>query len=136
MSGTRREFLSAAGRLLIALPVGWSIGGVVAGCGSGSSATAAGCSNAGKLVTNGTSLVFTSSCDASHTHDFTLMTSELSAPAAAGVMRDTSIDTFDNHAHTVTLTQAELTMIEGGATVTKASTPTNGHEHTYMFRKA
>jgi hypothetical protein len=135
MSRSRREFLLAAGRLMIALPVGWSVAGAVAGCGSSSSASGS-CSNAGKLVTTGTSLVLTSSCDASHTHDFTLMTTELSAPAAAGVMRDTSIDTFDNHAHTVTLSQAELTMIEGGATVTKTTTPTNGHEHTYMFRKA
>jgi hypothetical protein len=132
MSGTRRQFLMAAGRVMIALPIGWSI----AGCGSSSSASGSACSNADKLVTMGTSLVFTSSCDSSHTHDFTLMTTELSAPAAAGVMRDTSIDPFDNHAHTVTLTQAELTTIEGGATVTKASTPTNGHQHTYMFRKA
>jgi hypothetical protein len=115
---------------LIALPAGWAI----AGCGS--SSAAGGCANAGKLATSGTTLVFTSSCDVSHTHDFTLMTTELSSPAAGGVMRDTSIDTFDNHSHMVTLTQAELTMIEGGATVTKASTPTNGHDHTYMFRKA
>lgn len=131
MKGSRREFLVAAGRLMIALPVGWSI----AGCGSSGSSGGA-CANAGKLATSGTSLVFTSSCDASHTHDFMLMTTELSAPAAGGVMRDTSIDTFDNHKHTVTLSEAELTMIEGGATVTKASTPTNGHDHTYMFRKA
>jgi hypothetical protein len=133
MKVSRREFLVAAGRLMIALPAGWAI----AGCGSSSSnATAGGCADAGKLASSGTSLVFTSSCDASHTHDFTLMTTELSAPAASGVMRDTSIDTFDNHKHTVTLTEAELAMIQGGATVTKASTPTNGHDHTYMFRKA
>jgi hypothetical protein len=131
MKASRRQFLVAAGRLMVALPVGWSI----AGCGS-SGSTAGGCANAGKLATSGTSLVFTSSCDSSHTHDFTLMTTELSAPAAGGVMRDTSIDTFDNHSHNVTLTQAELTMIEGGATVTKATTPTNGHEHTYSFKKA
>ena len=131
MSASRREFLFAAGRLMIVLPVGWSI----AGCGNGSS-TSGGCGNAGKLATSGSSLVFTSSCDASHTHDFTLMTTELSAPAATGIVRDTSIDTFDNHSHSVTLSQAELMMIESGATVTKATTPTNGHEHTYMFRKA
>src|SRR5436305_7500479 len=112
MSATRREFLVAAGRLMIALPVGWSIAGTVAGCGSGS--TSGGCANAGKLVTSGTNLVFTSSCDAAHTHDFTLMTTELSAPPAAGVMRDTSIDTVDNHSHVVTLSQADLTAIQGG----------------------
>ena len=135
MSRSRREFLFAAGRLMIALPVGWSIAGAVSGCGSSSSASGS-CANADKLVTMGTGLVLTSSCDASHTHDFTLMTTELSAPPANGVVRDTSIDPFDNHSHSVTLSQAELTMIEGGATVTKATTPTNGHQHTYMFRKA
>jgi hypothetical protein len=132
MKGSRREFLVAAGQLLIALPAGWAL----AGCGSSSGSAAAGCANAGKLATSGTSLVFTSSCDETHTHDFTLMTTELSSPPTSGIMRDTSIDPFDNHSHMVTLTQAELTMIEGGATVTKASTPTNGHDHTYMFRKA
>ena len=132
MGGSRREFLLAAGRLMIALPVGWSIAGAVAGCGSGS----ASCGNAGKLVTTGTSLVFTSSCDGSHTHDFTLMTTELSAPPAAGVMRTTSVDTVDNHFHGITLSQAELTTIESGTPVTKTSTSVNQHTHTYIFRKA
>lgn len=136
MSRSRREFLLAAGRVIVALPIGWSIAGAVAGCGGSSSSANGPCDNAGKLATMGTSLVFTSSCDTGHTHDFTLMTTELSAPAATGIMRDTSIDTFDNHLHSVTLSQAELTMIEGGATVTKATTPTNGHQHTYSFRKA
>lgn len=135
MRRSRREFLVAAGRVIVALPIGWSIAGSVAGCGSASSGNNA-CANAGKLVTTGASLVFTSSCDTGHTHDFTLMTAELSAPAATGVMRDTSIDTFDNHSHVVTLTQAELMMIESGATVSKTTTPTNQHDHTYMFRKA
>ena len=134
MHKSRREFLFAAGRLVIALPVGWSIVGAVAGCGSGSSSGA--CGNAGKLVTTGTSLVFTSSCDVNHTHDFTLMTTELSAPPASGVMRDTSVDTFDNHFHSVMLSEAELAMIESGTAVTRDTTPTNQHTHTYVFRKA
>ena len=132
MSKSRREFLVAAGGLMIALPVGWSIAAALPGCGSGSG----NCGNAGKLVTSGASLVFTSSCDASHTHDFTLMTTELSAPPAVGVMRDTSADSFDGHFHAVTLTQADLMTIQGGTPVTKITSVTNQHMHTYMFRKA
>ena len=132
MGGTRREFLLAAGRLVIALPVGWSIAGAVAGCGS----SGGGCSNAGKLATSGTSLVLTSSCDGGHTHDFTLMTTELATPPAAGVMRDTSVGTVDNHLHSVTLSQAEMTSIQSGTPVTKTSSSVNQHTHTYIFRKA
>ena len=80
--------------------------------------------------------MFTSSCDTDHTHEFTLMTTELSAPPATDLVRDTSIDTFDNHFHTVTLAQAELTMIESGTPVTKTTTVTNAHTHSYTFRKA
>jgi hypothetical protein len=130
MNASRRDFLFAAGGLMIALPVGWSI----AGCGSGT--TANNCANADKLVTSGTSLVFTSSCDLTHTHDFTLMTTELTTPPSAGVMRDTSVDTFDNHMHSVTLTQAELMMIESGTPIMKTTSLVNQHTHTYMFRKA
>ena len=130
MNGSRRDFLVAAGRLMVALPVGWSI----VGCGS--STTANSCANADKLVTSGASLVFTSSCDLTHTHDFTLMTSELSTPPTAGVMRDSSADPFDNHTHSVTLTQAELMSIAGGTTVMKTTSLVNQHTHTYMFRKA
>lgn len=139
MSGSRREFLVAAGRLMIAVPVGWSILGAAA-CGSPSSAggnsASSSCADAGKLVTTGTSLVFTSSCDINHTHDFTLMTTELTAPPAAGVMRDTSVDTFDNHFHGVTLSQDELTMIESGTPVTKTTSVAGGHTHMYTFRSA
>ncbi len=135
MSGSRREFLLATGRLMIALPIGWSIASVAAGCGGSSSATGS-CDNAGKLVTTGTSLVFTSSCDSSHTHDFTLMTTELSAPPAAGIMRDTSIDPVDSHFHIVTLSQDEMTMIESGTPVTKTTSVAGAHTHMYTFRMA
>ena len=135
MSHSRRTFLFAAGRLLVALPVGWSLAGCGGSTTSGSPA-ADKCANAGGLVTTGSTLVFTSSCDITHTHDFTLMASELTAPPAAGLQRNTSVDDFDGHLHSVTLTEAELAMIESGATVTKTTSAASAHTHTYMFRKA
>jgi hypothetical protein len=129
MGASRREFLVAAGRLLIVLPAGLSI----VACGSINSSP---CGNPGRVVTTSTSLTFTSSCDMNHTHDFTLMMTELSTPPAAGIMRNTSVDEFDNHFHSVTLSQADLTTIESGTPVTVTTSVTNEHVHTYIFTNA
>jgi len=133
MERSRREFLLNAGRLVVALPVGVSLLGAI-GCGN-QSGQADACSNAGRLTAAGAGLTFTSSCDFDHTHDFALMLTELSAPPAAGITRDTSEVEEDHHLHSVALTAAELAQIQSGMTVMKTSSSSLNHTHTYAFKK-
>ena len=116
----RREFLirsAKGGSLLLILPVGWT----VAGCGS-TSTPPAGTSNA---------LRFTSSNVSGHTHDFSIDAVDLTSPPAAGLSGETSVSL--SHTHTVSLAQSELQQIEAGQTITKDTSSTEGHIHTFEF---
>jgi hypothetical protein len=80
-----------------------------------------------------TTLSFTSSTDAGHSHSFTLSVTELEMPPAAGVTSDTSPS--GGHTHSVSLGVAELEAIRDGQTVTKTSSVSGGHAHTFVFRR-
>ena len=115
----RRQFVLQVGSLVILLPAtGWL------SCGGGSSTSGGG---------NQSALTFTSSTDSGHSHTYQIMMSELSNPSTAGISRETSL--VSGHTHVVALTQAELQSIQNGQTVTKTSTASSGHTHTFQFRK-
>jgi len=78
-------------------------------------------------------LTFISSTDSGHNHTYQIMMSELTNPPTAGVNRQTSL--ASGHTHVVAITQAELQSIQNGQTVTKTSTTSAGHTHTFQFRK-
>ena len=130
---TRRDFFTHAGRLVVFLPVGASL---IAACGSSPNAD---CSSADTVMSTGAALIVTSTCagaGAGHDHDFTVQDTDLATPPAAGVTGNSSPYDDDQHVHTVTLTQADLTSIQAGTTVTITSGTTLSHSHTFNFRKA
>ena len=115
---SRRQLVVQVGSFLIFLPAsGWL------GCGGSSTPGGA----------DQTALTFTSSTDAGHNHTYQIMMSELSNPPAAGINRQTSL--ASGHTHAVAITQAELQSIQSGQTVTKVSTTSSGHSHTFQFSK-
>jgi hypothetical protein len=126
MSKTRREVLRD---VFVVLPVGWVL--LQAGCSSSSSNED--CADANKLVSTATAITVTSVCN-EHTHDFTIMMTDLATPPAAGVSGSTSAYVDDGHVHTMALTTADLANIQAGMTVTKTSGSTLGHTHDFNFR--
>jgi hypothetical protein len=126
MSKTRREVLRD---LFVVLPIGWVV--VQAGCSSSSDDED--CADANKLVTTATAITVTSVCN-EHTHDFTIMMTDLATPPAAGVSGNTSAYVDDGHVHTMALTTADLSNIQAGMTVTKTSGSALGHTHDFNFR--
>jgi len=115
---SRRQLVVQVGSFLIFLPAsGWL------GCGGSSTPGGA----------DQTALTFTSSTDAGHNHTYQIMMSELSNPSAAGINRQTSL--ASGHTHAVAISQAELQSIQSGQTVTKVSTTSSGHSHTFQFSK-
>src|SRR3569833_3365808 len=97
MSKTRRELLRD---MLIALPAGWVL--VQTGCAGDSNSD---CAVADKLVATATAITVTSVCN-EHTHDFTIMKSDLTTPPTTGVMDNTSAYNDDGHVHTMALAGA------------------------------
>jgi hypothetical protein len=127
MSKTRRELLRD---MVVILPVGWAL--VQLGCSSSSEND---CADADKLVTTATAITVTSVCN-EHTHDFTIMKSDLTTPPTAGVNGNTSAYADDGHVHTMALTMADLANIQAGMTITKTSGTALGHTHDFNFRLA
>jgi hypothetical protein len=125
MSKTRREVLRD---VFVVLPVGWVL--LQAGC---SSSSGDDCADANKLVSTATAITVTSVCN-EHTHDFTIMMTDLATPPAAGVSGNTSAYVDDGHVHTMALTSTDLANIQAGMTVTKTSGSALGHTHDFNFR--
>lgn len=133
-ASTRREFFTSVGRLVVLLPAGAAL---VAACGS--STSNADCASADTVMTTGAALIVVSTCNGAgsgHTHDFTVMATDLATPPAAGVSSNTSPYDDDQHVHTVALTQANLQAIQAGQTVAITSGTTLTHSHVFNFRKA
>jgi hypothetical protein len=128
---SRRDFFTHVGRLVVLLPAGAAL--VAAACGTD---TPAACTDAGNLTVTATEITVTSSCASSHVHDFSILDTTLQNPPGAGVSGLSSADPFDQHVHTVALTQADLQMIQSGGTVTVTSGVTGTHTHDFEFRKA
>jgi hypothetical protein len=93
------------------------------------------CATAGAVASSATAITVTSSCDGEHTHDFTIMNTDLVTPPATGVAGNTTAYE-GGHVHTIALTAAELAQIQGGTTVSKVSGSAEAHTHMFDFRKA
>jgi hypothetical protein len=125
MFKTRREVLQ---NLFVALPVGWVL--VQAGCGTNSNED---CATANEVATTATAITVTSVCN-EHTHDFTIMKTDLATPPTAGVSGNTTAYADDGHVHTMAITATDLANIQAGMTVTKTSGSALGHTHDFNFR--
>jgi hypothetical protein len=95
---------------------------------------ACGVSPSPKKTNERTSLTFTSTNVSGHTHTTTLDLSTIETPPSGGADRETS--SSDGHTHHVVLTQADLTSINSGGTVTKETTLVSSHTHSFSFKKS
>lgn len=110
---TRRDFLHFAAGATVLL-------GVVQ----------AACKNSPTTPTNAKE--FTSSNEQGHTHTITIEKTEIEAPPAAGISRQTSAN---GHTHTFTMTAAELTNVNNGTSVGVRTADSNGHNHNFTIQK-
>lgn len=74
-------------------------------------------------------LRFTSDVAGIHTHDFVIAMDDLTTPVT--VQGPTTISL--SHKHIVRLTQDDLTRIQAGATLNKATSIVDGHTHNFKF---
>jgi hypothetical protein len=132
---TRRDFFTRFGHLVVLVPIGTSVL-LGAGC---SDSSGSDCATANTAMEAGGALTVTSTCAGTgqgHDHDFAVQDTDLATPPAAGVSGNSSPYDDDQHVHTVTLTQAQLQMIQAGQTVSIVSGTTLSHVHTFNFKKA
>jgi hypothetical protein len=77
-------------------------------------------------------MVFTSSSDQGHNHTITIQKTEIQAPPAGGISRQTSAN---GHTHTFTMTEAELTNVKNGTPVVVTTSDSGGHSHNFTIQK-
>jgi hypothetical protein len=77
--------------------------------------------------------VYTSSIASQHHHSFTLDDAAISAPPAAGVSGDSSVD--GAHSHPVAISADQLAQVAAGASVEVTSGASDGHSHVFTFVK-
>jgi hypothetical protein len=113
----RREFVSRATVALLLVPI--------AACGSngGSSDSTSSCSG----------LDPTSSVADGHTHTVCVPETDLTTPPSAGATYTTS---GPDPTHTVMLTAAQLSSINGGTSVTVTTSTNGGHNHQFVIARA
>ncbi len=123
---TRRDFLRTATTTLVLVPfaplLGCS-GGALQGPGSDGGGSCDG------LFEASTSTPDPLAGGQGHIHTVCVPTSDLTSPPSGAMTYVTSISL--DHTHTVTLSQAQLSQIEAGQTVTV--TTSNNGMHTHMF---
>jgi hypothetical protein len=124
---TRRELLSKSTVLLLMVPVA---GGALACSTSNNSSSSVIQASDDASACDGILEISTVTND--HDHNLCVPTTDLTAPPAAGVTYTTSFN--DGHDHTVALTQAQLTSIEGGTAVTV--TTSSPYPHNFTISKA
>jgi hypothetical protein len=132
---SRRDFFTRFGHLVVLVPIGTSVL-LGAGCGNSGGSD---CASANTVMDTGTAIIVTSTCAGSgngHDHDFTVQDTDLATPPAAGVSGNSSPYDDDQHVHTVSITQAQLQMIQAGQTVSIVSGTTLSHVHTFNFKKS
>ena len=112
----RREFVSRATITLLLVPI--------AACGAGSGATsgAGGCSGVSS----------TSSVTLGHTHTVCVLEADLTSPPSGGVTYTTS---GPDPTHTITLTAAQLSSINGGQSITVTTSTSGGHTHQFVLSR-
>lgn len=132
---SRREFLSRATVTLLLVPV-------TAAC-SSSSGSGAGPAPDGGEDDGGTCMGLdpTSSVDLGHTHTVCVPSTDLASPPAAGATYTTSPPEANGVViagalHTITLTAAQLSMIEAGQSLTVTTTTNGGHDHQFVLTMA
>jgi hypothetical protein len=126
---SRREFVSRATVTLLLVPV-------AAACGSnsGSGAAASGGDGGGSC----TGLDPTSSVVDDHTHTVCVPSTDLESPPSAGATYTTSPPesggtVIAGALHTVTLTAAQLSMIQAGQSLTVTTSTDGGHDHQFVL---
>ncbi|OGF97133.1 MAG: hypothetical protein A2Z06_01440 [Candidatus Glassbacteria bacterium RBG_16_58_8] len=75
----------------------------------------------------------TSSTSSGHTHSVEVLYADLSSPPQNGVTYGST--STGGHSHSITLTQQQLTTINGGGEVTVTSTNNEGHTHGWTIRE-
>jgi len=113
----RREFFIRVGESVIAVPM--ALMAVSCDDGYNSGGTGPSDTNDGFNVTSLTA--------SGHTHSVEVLYADLSSPPANGVTYGST--TVGGHSHSITLTQQQLTTINGGSSVTVTSTNSEGHTH-------
>jgi hypothetical protein len=83
----------------------------------------------------------TSSVDDGHTHTVCVPSTDLANPPSAGATYTTSPPesggmVISGALHTVTLTAAQLSMIEGGQSLTVTTSTDGGHNHQFVLTMA
>jgi len=81
---------------------------------------------------NGTTIVSISTVDAGHSHRVEFPEADLSSPSARTYQSSSS----ESHTHSVVLSEAQLTTIEGGGSVTVTSSDSGGHTHQFTFSRS
>ncbi len=109
----RREFLSRATVSLLLVPV-------------------AACSSSNGSTPSCDGLDATSSVALGHTHTVCVLQTDLTSPPSAGVTYTTS---GPDPTHMVSLTAAQLAMIQAGQTVTVTTSVANNHTHQFVLVK-
>jgi hypothetical protein len=77
--------------------------------------------------------VFASTTSDNHTHTVTIQKTEVDAPPANGINRQTS--TGSGHTHTFIMTQAQLQDVLAGTPVVITSGDTSAHTHDFTISK-
>jgi hypothetical protein len=119
----RRGFLihtARAGSVLLILPAGWA----VSGCDNDQNAVPA--VNQGVV-----SFRFTSDITLNHTHDFTIVATDLNTPQTSGLNAPTTMTL--GHFHTVILSPVDLMQISSGGTIIRTTSIVEGHAHDFTF---
>lgn len=117
----RREFLLVAGGAAAALP----LAAFLAGCGGGGGGTAA-------VLAPGDFVVPSTSVN-SHTHNITVRAADLAA--GVQVVYTSTFAGSTPHTHTVTITPAQITDINGGKTDAITSSTDLNHNHEFVIKK-
>lgn len=115
---TRREFLSQTGYVTLVLAP------LAAACGSSSSSTGGGSCDG---------VSSTSTVVSAHSHTVCVPTTDLASPPPGGM---TYTSSGPEPVHTITLTAAQLTSIQGGQSVTVTSSSAGAHTHDFTIAKA
>jgi hypothetical protein len=115
----RREFVSRATVALLLVPI-------AAACSSGGGGSSDSTNSCAGLNP-------TSSVALNHTHTVCILDTDLANPPAAGV---TYVTSSPDPTHTVSLTAAQLSSINGGTSVTVTTSTEGNHSHQFVISKA
>lgn len=138
---TRREFLASATTTLLLIPI------VACSSSSSPSSSPSSPSSPGSPFDGGAcdGVESTSSLVSQHTHLLCVPTSDLESPPAGGATYTSSVapdplatgaPDSGAHTHTVTLSQAQLSSVQAGQSVTTTSSISLEHDHTFLIVRA